>query len=108
MRIVRVAIRISTSLPSRCRAMSVIRRHGRALRADVQLPPGQALAELVGHEFEHLLEQVEGLDLRALSRIRGSGVHEVDREVFESDRAIEAGRVTKLEDPKTPDLLISC
>lgn len=92
-----VIVRLSTSLPSRCRAMTTIKRYGRIIRADMQLPPGHLLVELVGHEFEHLLEQVEGLDLRALSRVRGTGVREVDPELFETDRAIAAGRVVAEE-----------
>ena len=30
----------------------------------LHLPPSSDHAELLGHEFEHLLEQIEGLDLR--------------------------------------------
>jgi hypothetical protein len=48
--------------------------------------------ELLGHEFEHIVEQVEGINLRVLSRQRGSGVREVERELFETDRAQQAGR----------------
>ena len=36
------------------------------------------LTELLGHEFEHLIEQIEGLDLKRLARVKGSGVHEVE------------------------------
>jgi hypothetical protein len=93
----RVTIRIDTSIPSRCRAFTVVQRRGHEIRADVHLPPSSALTELVGHEFEHLLEQIEGLDLRRLARVKGSGVHEIDRQVFETDRAQAAGRVVAAE-----------
>lgn len=94
---IRVFIRLDTSIPSRCQAFTIIQRFGREIRADVHLPPGRLLTKLVAHEFEHLLEQIEGLDLRALSRTRGSGVREIEREIFETDRASRAGRVVAAE-----------
>jgi len=84
-------------MPSRCRAFTSVRRHGRQITADVNVPPSRSLIEFVAHEFEHLLEQVEGLDLRALARVRGSGVREMERELFETDRAIKAGRLVAEE-----------
>jgi hypothetical protein len=93
----RVTVRLNTSMPSGYRAFTNIRRFGREIRADVHLPPGRWLTELVAHEFEHLLEQIEGLNLRVLSRTRGSGVREIERELFETDRAIRAGRVVEAE-----------
>jgi hypothetical protein len=92
-----VIVGIDVSLPSRCRALTNIHRRGREIRADVHLPPGSALIELVAHEFEHLLEQVEGLDLRRFARMRGSGVREVHRELFETERAIRVGRLVQDE-----------
>jgi hypothetical protein len=52
---------------------------------------GRALVDLVAHEFEHVIEQLEGLDLRALARTRRSGVCEIERELFERDRAERVG-----------------
>ena len=93
----RVRVRIDTSIPGYCRAFTIIQRRGGDIRADVHLPPTSDLIELVGHEFEHLLEQIEGLDLRRLVRVKGSGVHEVDGRVFETERAQAAGRVVAAE-----------
>lgn len=101
----RVVVHLNTSLPSRFRALTRIWRRGREIRADVHVPPGHALVELLAHEFEHLIEQVEGLNLRKLARKRGSGVHEIERELFESDRAVRAGRLVANEasrQSKTP------
>lgn len=99
-----VVVRLDSSLPSRCRALTNIRRRGREIYADVHLPPGRAVIELVAHEFEHVIEQVEGLNLRVLARTRGSGVREIERELFESDRATKAGHVVADEAsrPRTP------
>ena len=93
----RVRVRIDTSIPSRCRAFTVVQRRGHEIHADVHLPPSAALTELVGHEFEHVIEQIEGLDLRRLARVKRSGVHEVEGGVFETDRAQAAGRVVAAE-----------
>ena len=93
----RVRVHIDTRIPRVCRALTVVKRQGFQIRADVHLPPGTDYSELIGHEFEHLLEQVEGLDLRRLARVRGSGVWSVERELFESDRAQDAGRIVAAE-----------
>ena len=81
-----------------------MQRQGHDIRADVHLPPTNGLTELVGHEFEHLIEQIEGLDLKRLARVKGSGVHEGEGRVFETDRAQAAGRVVapKRERARTP------
>ena len=47
--------------------------------------------ELLGHEIEHVIEQLEGLDLRRLAAA-GQHVWESHRGMFETDRAIRAGQ----------------
>jgi hypothetical protein len=63
----------------------------------VNVPPGRDHAELVAHEFEHVIEQIEGLDLRRLSKQHGAGVWEVERGWFESGRALDVGRMVRAE-----------
>lgn len=92
-----VRMRIDHSIPTRCRAFTIIRRQGYEIRAEIHLPINADLPELVAHELEHVIEQIEGLNLRKLSRIKGAGVYEIDRELFESDRAQAAGRVVAAE-----------
>lgn len=94
---VRVTVRIDTRIPSRCRAFTIVRRQGYDIHAEVHLPASNALIELVGHEFEHVIEQIEGFDLKRLSRVKGSGVREAEPHVFETDRAQSAGRVIAAE-----------
>ena len=89
----RVIVRLDGAMRTNCRAFTVFQRSGRAIRADVHLPLGPAIIELAAHELEHVLEQIDGLNLRRLARTRGTGVREVDRELFETDRAQRAGRV---------------
>lgn len=93
-RTLRVSIRTGGTMRSACRAYTNVRRRGREIVAEVHVPSrGVHVAELIGHEFEHVLEQVEGLDLRALSRTRGSGVYQVDHDLFETVRAQRVGRI---------------
>ncbi len=93
----RVRIRINPSIPGRCRAFTIVQRRGLEIVADVHLPPSGDHSELVAHEFEHVIEQIEGLNLRRLSRVRGSGVNAVEPSVFETARAQAAGRVVATE-----------
>jgi hypothetical protein len=89
-----VAVQLDTSMRSSCRAFTIVQRRSRTIRASVHIPPsGTVFAELIGHEFEHILEQIEGLNLRDLAKVRRSGVHEVERDLFETDRAQRMGRV---------------
>ncbi|MPZ16639.1 MAG: hypothetical protein GEV06_01805 [Luteitalea sp.] len=58
--------------------------------------PGNVV-EVVAHELEHVLEQVEGLELRHLAEVRGSGVLRVGRDNYETDRAFDVGRRVSAE-----------
>jgi hypothetical protein len=59
--------------------------------ADIDITPVGDPTEWLAHELEHLIEQLDGLELRELAR-RGQGAwHSVD-EMFETDRAIQMGR----------------
>lgn len=92
-----VNVKLDTAIPSSYQAFTLICRRGHAVRADVHVPPAaRAMAELVSHEFEHILEQLDGLNLRMLSRVRGSGVRE-SFDVYETTRAQRAGRIVAAE-----------
>ena len=80
------------------RAQTLITRVGGLVRsADVQVPAGDArlMAELIAHEFEHILEQLDGVDLKRW--VGRSGVRRVgaDREgsPIETERAQQVGRL---------------
>lgn len=63
------------------------------LLAEVHIAPGGNREELLAHEFEHIIEQLDGVDLPALARRRGTGVHAVpNAPEFETDRAVIVGR----------------
>jgi hypothetical protein len=79
------------------RAQSIVHRYQYGLIvAVVELPAFGNRIELLAHEFEHVIEQTEGLDLRQLARGRSSGVHDLGY-AYETKRAYEAGRRVALE-----------
>jgi hypothetical protein len=92
--VLRVSL-ISSWLPHEAmnaRARTAISRYASgAIRAVVELPKGVDITELLPHELEHVLEQVEGVDLPTLATRRASGVHQVERGVYETERARGAG-----------------
>jgi hypothetical protein len=68
----------------------------------VHLPPSSDHAELIAHELEHIIEQIEGIDLRSMARVRNSGVYQMELAAFETDRAQEAGRTVRTETRRSP------
>jgi len=70
----------------------IVRRSGR-IEADVQLGPAGDPVLLIAHEFEHILEQLDEVDLLSMASRSGTGVRLVaGSDNFETDRAIAAGR----------------
>ena len=87
-----IRLHLDPRLPSASvRARAVFdRRHGRLMAADVLLPPSRDIAELVAHEIEHVLEQLDGIDLGT-----HAGTAAAWREpggAFETARALAIGR----------------
>jgi hypothetical protein len=76
----------------RLRSQTTIRRyHSGLIVAIVALAPGRHWEEWIAHEFEHILEQMEGLDLPQAAA-RGADVWYTGASRFETVRAIMAGR----------------
>ena len=74
-------------------ALTRIRREadGR-LTATTQVAPSRRSPELIAHEFEHIIEQLDGVDLAIMSRLRSTGVKRVaEVDAFETRRAIVTG-----------------
>ena len=65
---------------------------GEAL-ARVRLGSRADVEQRIAHEFEHIIEQLDGVDLRSLARRQTAGVHSVCADThFETERAIAMGR----------------
>ena len=98
---VRVSIRaLPQGEPLSSRARTMIRRYpSGALIAWVEIPAlGTTLeyAELLGHEFEHVLEQIDLVDLASQADQDG-GVWRVENGAFETERARLAGETVATE-----------
>jgi len=86
----RVHVTIAATLNLSSRAQTVIRRLASgAISADVVLLFGENYRELLAHEFEHILEQLDGVDLRQEAAEGRAWL--LSGGVFETRRAIETG-----------------
>jgi hypothetical protein len=88
-----VGVRVNAGLvESTIRARSIIRRYASGLIvAVVQLPPGRH-EELIAHEFEHIIEQLDGQGLQWLARARTGEAWYTRQDTIETRRAADAGR----------------
>lgn len=89
-----VSARVDPTFTQRAfRARSIIRRyHSGLLVVAVEIGPGRRQAEWIAHEFEHVLEHLDGLTLSDLADRRQSGVWYSGEAMIETVRAIRAGR----------------
>jgi len=60
--------------------------------ASIEIGPGGQQAEWIAHEFEHVLERLEGMDLPALAQQRAPGIWFSGGDMIETNRAVRAGR----------------
>ena len=60
------------------------------LDAQIEIRNASDMSELLGHEFEHLIEQLDGVDLSAMAR--GGEARRLTDGAFETERAIAAGQ----------------
>jgi len=61
------------------------------IAATIEVPICRDAPELIVHEMEHVLEQMDGLNLAALARARKSDVRQGADGAFETERARRAG-----------------
>ena len=96
---VRVAVRLQVGrLKAGARAEATISRYeAGALFADIRLPVCVSLIEMLAHELEHVIEQMEGISLSRLADERQSGVARLADGAFETRRAQTAGRAAAHE-----------
>jgi hypothetical protein len=94
----KLSIVLQPDLPptrSRARAWtSMLRGDGGRLHAVIEIGNLSSLPELIAHEMEHVIEQLDGIDLSAKARLPLSGVRRclgVEGTVFETTRAVAIG-----------------
>jgi hypothetical protein len=89
----RVSIEVRKPSPSAsARALSTIEQRRGTWLANVSLFLDRDLVELIAHEFEHIIEQIDGVDLPRYSKQGLTGVTPGSGEHFETARAIAVGR----------------
>ena len=86
--VLRVSIRLVPATASGRAQTTITRYDTGALRAEVLIRFGEDYYELLAHELEHVLEQVDGVALREMPPDR---VWLTDNGAFETRRAFEAG-----------------
>ena len=98
---VHVRLTVTNTIGNTGRAQTTFRRYRNgALYADVEVLFGENYRELLAHEFEHVIEQIDGVNLRD-ETVRG-GAWEVAAGAFETRRAFETG-LRVLREAETPE-----
>jgi hypothetical protein len=85
-------IRVTTRSPGATeRALTTMRRDpSGAIAARIEIRASDNLTELLGHEFEHVIEQLDGVNLERLAS--AGQAHRLGNGSFETRRAIVAGQ----------------
>lgn len=100
---VRVHVRLDvvTAVEAGGRAQTALRRfRSGVLEADVALLFGEDYRELLAHEFEHIIEQIDGVDLRR--EVAAGRAWQVPGGAFETRRAFLAGVQVRREAAAPP------
>ncbi len=86
-------------LPAGMRAQMRMTREGLRSVALIEIPALDDTVELIAHEIEHVIEQLDGVDLRAHARRSHSSVHAIaaDQTKFETRRARRVGLLVAQE-----------
>jgi hypothetical protein len=80
------------------RARSHIRRYDSGLIVvSMSIAPDAVRPEWIAHEFEHVLEQLDGINVAALAVSRRPGIWFSSGEMVETARAMKAGHVVRDE-----------
>jgi hypothetical protein len=79
------------------RATTRVKRQPWSLAADVSIRDTGCFVELLAHELEHVLEQLDRIDLAAAAQRAGRAVWVVGDGSFETIRAIHVGRQVAAE-----------
>lgn len=98
----RVTVELKIATPpwrSDIRAKTQItRKPAGLLRAEIEIYPLNDNVELIAHEIEHVIEQLDEVDLASHARLPDTGVHSLTphSHVYETARAVKVGlRVTE-------------
>ena len=79
------------------RAAQISQADGGRLIATVEINPLGDFMELLAHEVEHIIEQLDGIDLAAKATVARSGVWSCADGTFETSRAVRVGTLVASE-----------
>ena len=94
-RYLRVELELVQTLGGARAETTITRFQAGALHASVRISFGQDYRELIAHEFEHVIEQLEGVDLQ--SEAEHGRAWLMDAHVFETRRASDTGQRVRRE-----------
>jgi hypothetical protein len=92
---IKLSLVAKQSRPKKYRALTVVNKQTGIAKVEIFLPDDWV--ELIGHEFEHVLEQIEEVNLAALVAEKSGQARRHDDGAFETARALNAGRRVKAE-----------
>jgi hypothetical protein len=75
----------------------LVHSSGTGLVADVYLGEPNRVVELLAHEIEHIIEWLDGVDVREMARRAPNVVRAVVDGVYETTRAVHSGRTVASE-----------
>ena len=85
----------ATAVSTETRAFTrITRERNGGLRAVVRIKQREHVTELIAHEIEHVIEQLDGVDLKIMVTMNASGVRQcrcAETDSFETMRAVLAG-----------------
>lgn len=88
-----IVVRRSLLAPTQSAVTHLTRQIDGRLDAEVEVGPLGDVVPLIAHEFEHIIEQLDGVDLPAMAGRSGTGVRSDPRTGhFETERAIAIGQ----------------
>lgn len=89
----RIVVQRSLSAPPQSAVTRVVRQSDGRLEAHVEVGLFGDVVTLIAHEFEHVIEQLDGVNLAAMAGRSGTGVHtDPGSGQFETERAIAIGQ----------------
>ena len=95
---VAVVVEPALTLSRNMRAQCVMRIYSTGLvTARVMVPLKHIVDELIPHELEHIVEHIEGVNVKRDANRQGTGAYEVSRGNIETDRAMRVGRQARQE-----------
>ena len=95
---VAVVLEPSLTLSRNCRAQCVLRVYSSGfVTARVMVPHGRQVTELIPHELEHIVEHIEGVNVKSEVSRGGTGAFDAGGGRVETVRAMRVGRQARQE-----------